>query len=226
MVSLILGAYTRGLRAFDVEAAYAAMRDTALAGATGNGNQALQREFREHGYVPTAPKKESVFYTLDFAYDYWCVGAMADLLRKREDASYFYKLGQGYRNIFDSMTGFMRGKNADGKWREPFRPDQEFWDDYTESDAWQATFNVMHDVQGLIELFGGDAPFIAKLDALFAASPGVLNAPPDITGFIGQDAQGNEPSNHIPYLYAFAGARLEDAVLGAPGDGPLVHRYS
>ena len=206
VASLILGAYTRGLRAYDVETVYAAMRDTAMVGATGNGNQALQREFREHGYVPTAPKKESVFYTLDFAYDYWCVGAMADLLGKREDAAHFYKLGQSYRNIFDPKTGFMRGKTAEGKWREPFRPDQEFWDDYTESDAWQATFNVMHDVRGLIELFGGDERFVAKLDGLFAASPVVLNAPPDITGFIGQDAQGNEPSNHIPYLYVFAGA--------------------
>jgi len=206
VVSLVLAAYTRGLRAYDVEAVYAAMRDTAMAGATGNGNQALQREFREHGYVPTAPKKESVFYTLDFAYDYWCVGAMADLLGKRDDAEYFYKLGRNYRNIFDPRTGFMRGKTTDGKWREPFRPDQEFWDDYTESDAWQATFNVMHDVQGLIDLFGSDERFIAKLDGLFAAAPGIVNGPPDVTGFIGQDAQGNEPSNHIPYLYAFAGA--------------------
>ena len=206
VVSLILAAYARGLRSYDVEAVYAAMRDTAMVGATGNGNRALQREFREHGYVPTAPKKESVFYTLDFAYDYWCVGAMADLLGKREDAEYFYKLGQSYRNIFDPKTGFMRGKTVEGKWREPFRPDEEFWDDYTESDAWQATFNVMHDVQGLIELFGGEGPFIAKLDGLFAAAPGIVNGPPDVTGFIGQDAQGNEPSNHIPYLYAFAGA--------------------
>jgi predicted alpha-1,2-mannosidase len=205
-VSLILGAYTRGLRDYDVEAIYAAMRKTAMGGASRNGNDKLQRVFREHGYVPTAPKEESVFYTLDFSYDYWCVGAMAELLGKHDDAAYFRKLGQSYRNIFDPATGFMRGKTADGKWREPFRPDQEFWDDYTESEAWQATFNVMHDVQGLIELFGGDARFIAKLDALFAASPRVIDAPPDVSGLIGQDAQGNEPSNHIPYLYAFAGA--------------------
>ena len=205
-VSLILGAYSRGLRNYDAEAIYAAMRKTALDGASGNGNDVLQLEFREHGYVPTAPKKESVFYTLDFSYDYWCVGAMAELLNKKEDAAYFYKLGESYKNIFDAKTGFMRGRTADGKWREPFRPDQEYWDDYTESDAWQATFNVMHDVQGLIDLVGGDANFIAKLDALFAASPRVIDAPPDISGFIGQDAQGNEPSNHIPYLYVFAGA--------------------
>jgi predicted alpha-1,2-mannosidase len=131
---------------------------------------------------------------------------MAELLGKQEDAAYFYKLGQNYRNLFDANTGFMRGKTAEGKWREPFRPDEEYTDDYTESDAWQATFNVVQDVQGLIELYGGDEAFIAKLDALFAAPTLVYHAPPDITGLIGQDAQGNEPSNHIPYLYAFAGA--------------------
>jgi putative alpha-1,2-mannosidase len=131
---------------------------------------------------------------------------MADLLGKHDDAAMFYQLGQNYKNLFDPTTGFMRGKSEDGKWREPFRPDQEYWEDYTESDAWQATFNVMQDVQGLIDLYGGDNPFIAKLDALFAAPSDVLESPPDITGMVGQVAQGNEPSNHIPYLYNFAGA--------------------
>jgi len=100
----------------------------------------------------------------------------------------------------------MRGRTEDGKWREPLRLDQEYWEDYTESDAWHATFNVMQEVQGLIDLFGGDEPFIAKLDALFAAPSDILESPPDISGMVGQDAQGNEPSNHIPYLYNFAGA--------------------
>ncbi len=206
VVGLIVGAYTRGLRNFDVEAAYAAMRDTALVGATANDNKALQEQFRTLGYVAAGEQRQSVSRTLDFAYDYWCVGAMAELLGKQEDAAMFYKLAKNYKNLFDPATGFMRAKTADGKWREPFRPDREYWEDYTESDAWQATFNVMQDVQGLIDLFGGDQPFIAKLDALFAAPSDVLDSPPDISGMVGQDAQGNEPSNHIPYLYAFAGA--------------------
>ena len=206
VVGLIVGAYTRGLRDFDVEAAYNAMRDTAMVGATANDNKALQEQFRSLGYVASGPGRQSVSRTLDFAYDYWCVGAMADLLGRHDDAAMFYKLGQNYRNLFDRTTGFMRGKTEHGKWREPFRPDQQYWTDYTESDAWQATFNVMQDVQGLIDLFGGDQAFIAKLDALFAAPSNILNSPPDISGMIGQDAQGNEPSNHIPYLYAFAGA--------------------
>jgi predicted alpha-1,2-mannosidase len=205
-VGMILGAYVRGFRSFDVRSAYSAMRETALVGSIANGNRELQKEFRDHGYIATAPHRKSVFFTLDFAYDFWCVGAMAQLLGNREDAAYFYGQARNYRNLFDAGTGFMRGRTVDGKWRKPFRPGEENWADYTESDAWQATFTVMHDVPGLIDLFGGDAPFIAKLDALFSAPPVVRNAPPDITGLIGQDAQGNEPSNHIPYLYAFAGA--------------------
>ncbi|MGA7521107.1 MAG: GH92 family glycosyl hydrolase [Acidobacteriaceae bacterium] len=206
VVGLIVGAYTRGLRDFDVEAAYAAMRDTAMVGAIANDNKALQEQFRGLGYVASGPQRQSVSRTLDFAYDYWCVGAMAELLGKQADAAMFYKLGQNYKNLFDPATGFMRGRTEEGKWREPFRPDREYWEDYTESDAWQATFNVMQDVQGLIGLCGGDQPFIAKLDALFAAASDVLDSPPDISGMVGQDAQGNEPSNHIPYLYTFAGA--------------------
>ena len=206
VVGLIVGAYTRGLRDFDVEAAYAAMRDTAMVGATANDNKALQEQFRTLGYVAAGPQRQSVSRTLDFAYDYWCVGAMAELLGKQEDAAMFYKLAKNYKNLFDPSTGFMRGKNADGGWRTPFLPDREYWEDYTESDAWQATFNVMQDVQGLIDLFGGDQPFMEKLDALYAAGSDVLDSPPDISGMVGQDAQGNEPSNHIPYLYTFAGA--------------------
>ncbi len=206
VVGMIAGAYVRGFRDFDVQAAYAAMRDTALLGATANGNRELQEQFRKFGYLPTGPQRQSVSRTLDFSYDYWCVGAMAELLGKQDDAAMFYKLGQNYKKIFDPTSGFMRGKTEDGQWREPFRPDQEYTEDYTESDAWQATFNVMQDVQGLIDLYGGDKPFIAKLDAMFAAPSDVYDSPPDISGMVGQDAQGDEPSNHVPYLYTFAGA--------------------
>jgi predicted alpha-1,2-mannosidase len=126
-------------------------------------------------------------------------------LGKQDDAAMFYKLGQNYKNVFDPGTGFVRGKLRDGKWREPFRPDQEYLD-YVETDAWQASFSVPHDVQGLIDLYGGDAQFIAKLDGLFTAPSNVIDARPDVSGMVGQDAQGNEPSNHTPYLYSFAGA--------------------
>lgn len=202
---MIVGAYVRGFRGYDAQVAYAAIRDTALVGATVKSHRESQEQFRRYGYVPAGLKNQSVSWTLDYAYDYWCAGAMAELLGKQDDAAMFYKLGQNYRNLFDQKTGFMRAKTEDGKWKQPFRPDQEYLD-YVESDAWQATFNVMQDVQGLIDLYGGDNAFIAKLDALFTAPSAVYNAQPDINGMVGQDAQGNEPSNHIPYLYTFAGA--------------------
>jgi predicted alpha-1,2-mannosidase len=202
---MILGAWVRGFRDFDVQAAYAAIRDTALKGATANGNRKLQDQFRQYGYIPVDLHEGAVSCTLDIAYDYWCAGAMAEMLGKHDDAAMFYKLGRNYKNVFDPSTGFMRGKKQDGSWRKPFRPDQEY-DDYVETDAWQTSFGVPHDVQGLIDLFGGDALFIAKLDALFTVPSNVLDSRPDITGMVGQDAQGNEPSNHHPYLFSFAGA--------------------
>jgi predicted alpha-1,2-mannosidase len=174
-------------------------------GAKARGNGELQEMFRHYGYVPMELHGGSVSCTLDLAYDYWCAGAMAELLGKQDDAAMFYRLGQNYRNVFDPGTGFMRGKSKDGKWREPFRPDREY-DDYVETDSWQASFSVPHDVKGLIDLLGGDDQFIAKLDGLFTAPSNVIDARPDISGMVGQDAQGNEPSNHIPYLYSFAGA--------------------
>jgi predicted alpha-1,2-mannosidase len=205
-VAMILAAYTRGFRHFDVGAAYAAMRETALVGNAFTGRKRQQEVFRRKGYVPSGPRVSAVSATLDLAYDYWCVGAMAQLLGKHDDMKMFYKLGQNYRNLFDAKSGFMRGRLANGEWRKPFQPDREYWSDYTESDAWQATFNVVQDVQGLIHLYGGDEAFIAKLDELFTAPSETYNSPPDISAMVGQDAQGNEPSNHIPYLYCFAGA--------------------
>ena len=218
---IILAAYTRGFRDFDAEAAYAAIRDTALGArdtmpadastgdiAKSRNNGKVQDNFRAHGYVPMDLHEGSVSQTLDISYDYWCAGAMAELLGKQEDAAQFYKLAGNYKNIFDPSTGFMRPKTVEGKWRDPFEPDIEYAD-YVETDAWQASFSVPHDVQGLIDLYGGDAAFIAKLDGLFTAPSYVSGPPwpqPDITGMVGQDAQGDEPSNHNPYLYPFAGA--------------------
>jgi predicted alpha-1,2-mannosidase len=219
--AMILGAYVRGFRDFDAEAAYAAIRDTALGArdsAPANAsardikrardNGKLQENFRQYGYVPMDLNGGSVSCTLDIAYDYWCAGAMAELMGKKDDAALFSKLAQNYRNVYDPSTGFMRPKTVAGKWRDPFEPDIQY-PDYVETDAWQASFSVPHDVEGLIDLHGGDAAFIAKLDALFT-TPSYLSGPPwpqpDISGMVGQDAQGNEPSNHHPYLYPFAGA--------------------
>ena len=119
------------------------------------------------------------------------------------------KRAEYYKNLFDPETKLMRGKDSNGKWRTPFNP---FYlchggtrgGDYTEGNAWQQTWHVQHDVPGLIRLFGGEKPFLNKLDSLFTVTlegEGLA----DVTGLIGQYAHGNEPSHHVTYLYALAG---------------------
>ena len=114
-----------------------------------------------------------------------------------------------YKTLFDQETGFMRGKNSDGEWVQNFSPTyvNHRVTDYTEANAWQYTWFVPHDVPGLIELFGGQEPFLKKLDALFTTSSEMEgeDVSVDISGLIGQYAHGNEPCHHIPYMYAYTG---------------------
>jgi predicted alpha-1,2-mannosidase len=113
--------------------------------------------------------------------------------------------------VFDSTTGFMRGRLQSGAWRTPFDPvDARHWhaaNDYTEGNAWQYTWYVPHDVPAFVAAFGGRQRFLQRLDSLFITpTPLGQDAPPDITGLIGQYAHGNEPSHHIAYLFSMAGA--------------------
>ncbi len=167
------------------------------------------RPVRPFAYLPADLENESVSKTLEYAYDDWCIAQLAKDLGATADYELFSRRAQFYRNLFDKETGFMRGKLSDGSWREPFSPkfSQHRQDDYTEGNAWQYSWSVMHDVGGLIELMGGPASFVKKLDQLFTESPDLegTNASPDISGLIGQYAHGNEPSHHIAYLYALAG---------------------
>ena len=147
---------------------------------------------------------------LEYAIDDWCIADMARRLGKKEDEAYYLKRAGYYKNYFDPATRFMRGRMYDGSWRTPFNPlfssHESF--DYTEGNAWQYTWLVPHDVEGLIRLMGGRQAFTAKLDSLFTLEKPVEgeNASPDISGLIGQYAHGNEPSHHIAYMYVFSGA--------------------
>lgn len=201
---IILGAYVRGFRDFDHTLALEAMRESAFRGADVKHFREKQQAFREKGYIPVEMLDGAVSATLDLAYDFWCAGTFAQLIGKPDEAKELLKYTNNYRNLFDASTGFMRGKHDDGTWRTPFRPDEEY-DEYVESDAWQASFAVPHDIAGLIALHGGDEAFVRKLDALFTSPSFVINARPDVTGMVGQQAQGNEPSHWNPYLYVFAG---------------------
>ena len=134
---------------------------------------------------------------------------MAGMLHQEDDQAYFLKRSMNYRNVFDSISRYMRPRNYDGSWLQPFNP----WEaghhrgHYAEGTAWQWTFFVQHDIPGLISLFGGREPFVEKLDSLFEVSSELIGDvyTADISGLIGQYAHGNEPSHHIIYLYNYAG---------------------
>jgi predicted alpha-1,2-mannosidase len=162
------------------------------------------------GYIPCDKEAESVSKTLEYAFDDWCVARLAGKLERTSDRRLFEARAGFYKNVFDPSTGFMRARLSDGSWKSPFNPrySQHEKHDYTEGTAWQHTWSVMHDVRGLMQLMGGADPFVKKLDGLFNEAPVIdgTNASPDISGLIGQYAHGNEPSHHIAYLYAYAGA--------------------
>jgi predicted alpha-1,2-mannosidase len=228
---IILDAYEKGYRDFNVEEAYAAMKKNALDASmlpwTFEPMTRLGREYLQKGFFPalaygekeTVPQvtgelRQAVSVTLENAYDDWCVATLAKALGKTADAKYFMKLANNYKNVFNPAIGFMAPRSADGKWVTHYDPrlggGQGARDYFTEMDGWVYTFSVQYDVAGLIHLMGGRDKFNAKLDQLFEEPLGTskfrfLNQFPDATGLIGLYAQGNEPSFHIMYLYDFSG---------------------
>jgi len=213
-ISAILDAYRKGVRGFDAEKAYQAAKKNAMetppADHPSKGRVGLA-DYMKYGYLPYDKIRESVSKTLEYAYDDWCLAQMAKELGKTNDYQFFSKRALNYRNLFDASTGFARPKNSDGKWLTPFDPTVigKFQDrHYTEGNAWQYTWFVPHDVQGLINIEGGNEKFISKLDSLFIVDPSSVKAEKvlDVTGLIGQYAHGNEPSHHTSYLYNYAGA--------------------
>lgn len=161
------------------------------------------------GWIPSDKDHESVAKALEYAYDDWAIARLADAAGETAIQVRYDSLGKAYRHYFDPSTRFMRGKMSDGRWREPFNPRSSNHrnDDYCEGTAWQWTWFVPHDVDGLVQLMGGNDAFAGKLDSLFNA-PSELEGDlvsADITGLIGQYAHGNEPSHHVTHLYNYVG---------------------
>jgi predicted alpha-1,2-mannosidase len=196
-IPVIADAYLKGLNNFDIEKAFKAMKHSA------NMNHLGLKSYKELDYVASDREHESVSKTLEYAYDDWCIARMAEKLGKKDDYKKFTKRTLNYKNLFDTYSGFMRGKNANGKWVSPFDP-FEVTRDFTEANAWQYSLYVPQDVNGLIDFYGGDENLIKKLDETFNSDSKlggrVLS---DITGMIGQYAHGNEPSHHMSYLYNY-----------------------
>lgn len=164
----------------------------------------------ELGYIPCDKVGGSVSQGLEFAYNDWLIAQMMKEHNRKDLYDKYMELSRNYRNYFDPETKLMRGRLSDGSWITPFDPASvQRPSNYVEGNAWQWAWFVPQDVEGLMELVGGQKYFEAHLDTLFTTSSeltGDPNAAADVTGMIGQYAHGNEPSHHIPYLYNYAGA--------------------
>lgn len=203
-IPVIVDAFIKNIRGYDTQKLFSAMKQSAMLDHFG-----LQY-YKQYGYIPANKDYESVSKTLEYSYDDWCISKMANLLGKKEDFLMFNTRAQFYKNIFDPSTGFIRPKR-NGDWIKTFDP-YSVSGDYTEANSFQYTFFVPQDVNGLINLYGGNEKFIKKLDELFNATGGLTGREQaDITGLIGQYAHGNEPSHHMAYLYSFAGAQWKSA---------------
>ncbi|MCB4797907.1 GH92 family glycosyl hydrolase [Neotamlana laminarinivorans] len=203
-IPVIVEAYLKGIKGFNAEEAYNAMKTTMMQDERG------LEFYKNYGYIPYNLLDESVTITLEYAYNDWCVAQMAKALGKTEDYELFLKRSEAYKYLFDTKTGFMRGKFEDGEsWNEPFDPkysNHREYTDYTEGNAWQHSWFVPHAVEDLAGMHGGNEKFTAKLEQLFTESSEITgsNVSADISGLIGQYAHGNEPSHHIAYMFNHA----------------------
>jgi predicted alpha-1,2-mannosidase len=198
-------AYVKGISGVDYNKAYQLWKKRAMV----DDYRGLGA-YRKLGFIPCDKEDESVSKVLEYAYDDWAVAHLAKAAGATDDYDLLLQRSRNYKNVFDSKSQFMRPRLEDGTWAEPFEPKgmghSKKWRDYTESNSWQATFLNQHDVHEYMNLFGGEAGFLQKLDALFNQSSELpADAPPDIAGLVGQYAHGNEPCHHIAYLYTYTG---------------------
>lgn len=204
-IPVIVDAYQKGIKGFDAEKAFSAMKTTMMQDERG------LNLYKQYGFIPYNLLDESVTITLEYAYDDWCVAQMAKALGKNEDYQFFLNRSKAYQHLFDPKTGFMRGKSADGKsWNEPFdakHSNHREHTDYTEGNAWQHSWFVPQNVEDFISLHGSNEVFAKRLEQLFTESSEITgsNVSADISGLIGQYAHGNEPSHHIAYMFNRAG---------------------
>ena len=194
--SVITDIYMKGFREFDVEKVYEGMKKNAME--RPGGSEELSFDYLNLGYVAyerdgAMREKGSVSITLESAYDDWCLAQMAKALGKEDDYRMFMKRAGNYKNHFDSTVGFMRPRHADGSWQAPFDPASNAGSSngFTESNSWQMTWFVPHDMQGLINLMDGRENFVKKLNTYFEEK---------------HHNPGNEPDFINPFLFNYVGA--------------------
>lgn len=215
-VPVIVDAYMKGDRNFDIQEAYRACVRAAEYDTTGIKCPDLvlphlmpKAKYYKNsiGYVPCDRENESVAKALEYAYDDWCISVFADALNDYDTRDKYARFAKAYEFYFDPETRFMRGLDSKGEWRTPFNPRSSTHrnDDYCEGTAWQWTWFVPHDIEGLVKLMGGEDAFVGKLDSLFTADSSLEGetTSSDISGLIGQYAHGNEPSHHVIHMYNY-----------------------
>ncbi len=212
--SLFADAWVKGVRDFDANKAVDAMlHDSSQRGPLSSIGRLGAESYLEKGYVSHPEVRESAARTLEYAYNDFCAAKVAEGVGRKEDAKTFAERSDNYRNLYDKETGFMRGRLANGQWAPNFNP-AEWGGPFTEGCSWHYTWSVFHDIQGLINLMGGDRAFTDKLDAVFTADPivgvgsygGMIHEMSEmVAANMGQYAHGNQPIQHMIYLYGFAG---------------------
>lgn len=201
-VAILADAILKGLKGFDYEEAFKAMKSSA------NQNIRGTDWYRKLGYVPFEKDDAGATSTLEYAFDDWCIAQVAKLLGKEGDYKIFMERSGNWKNLFDTATLFVRPKDAKGKWIEPFDPYEETFGKtraFAEGNAWQYTWYVPQDVYGLIRMFGTPERFSQKLDSLYMLTPPDSQSIFKYDGYIGLMWHGNEPCHHISYLYNYLG---------------------
>ena len=212
--SLFADAWVKGNRDFDARAALDAMvHDANNEGPIRTLGRQGCKFYKELGYIPASEIREATAKTLEFAYNDYCASVLAEALGEDEIAQEFASDSQKWRNVLDTETGFVRGRNKDGSWQKEFSPD-EWGGPFTEGSSWHWTWSVFHDVDGLIDVLGGRESFAEKLDSVFLTPPtvrtgsygGLIHEMTEMIALdMGQYAHGNQPIQHMIYLYVHAG---------------------
>ena len=195
-VPVIVDAYLKGIGDFDPVKALEACVTTA--------NRDDYRSigfYKEKGYVASDHENWSMSKTMEYAYDDYCIARMAEAMGEKEIADEFYRRSQNYRNVFNPETLFMQPRDSKGNFIPNYDP-EAYIEDICESNGWQYYWSVAHDIDGLIELTGGETRFAERLDSMFTyETTDKSKLPIFSTGMIGQYAHGNEPGHHVIYLY-------------------------
>lgn len=209
-VIVVADAMLKGYDGFDHDKAYRAIVESQMRDERG------LKELKEYGYIPYDLAHEGLSHAMEFAIADWSVAQVAKQRGQIEDYKYFAQRSKSYEYYFDQESGFVRGLSSTGEFREPFNPfiSEHRVNDYCEGNAWQYTWLVPHDIEGLVNTFGSKESFVEKLDSLFVVEGDMgKDASMDITGLIGQYAHGNEPSHHIAYIYQYIGQPWKSADL-------------